>query len=100
LKDKFSATGRFRLQKRIEADITTCWNSRTGNYTNTESVMTGYDPYWKTDAAISFDISGKSGITTLLYVKADNIFDSEYCDFGGLMMPGIWVTAGASITIK
>ena len=34
-----------------------------------------------------------------LYVDVKNATNTSYCDFGGIMMPGIWATAGIVITL-
>ncbi len=35
-----------------------------------------------------------------IYVDAKNATDTRYCDFGGITMPGIWVTAGIVTTVR
>ena len=34
-----------------------------------------------------------------LYVDATNLTDTEYFDFGGLRMPGTWISGGVVLTL-
>ena len=53
-----------------------------------------FEPYFTLDGRLSWS---KGGVR--IYLDATNITSTRYFDFGGLELPGCWVTAGAAITI-
>ncbi|MFR9586121.1 MAG: TonB-dependent receptor [Rikenellaceae bacterium] len=66
---------------------------REGNYTSAEGTIEEYEPYFLLDGRLAWQ-SGK----VRLYLDATNITSTEYFDYGGLVMPGAWVTLGGSFT--
>jgi len=62
--------------------------SAAGAYTRS------YDPYFLLDGRISWT----KGVWRI-YVDAANLTDTDYCDIGGLPMPGRWFGAGLVVTI-
>lgn len=53
-----------------------------------------FRPYFLVDARLSWE----KGVVRL-YVDATNLTDTRYCDFGGVPLPGRWLTGGAVLTI-
>ncbi len=56
--------------------------------------MNGYHPYAKLDGKLAW-----TERTWQLYVKADNLTCHRYYDLGTVRQPGLWVMAGASLTL-
>jgi len=67
---------------------------RNGNYTDAAGVVTAYKPYFLLDGRI-----GWNNRRFDLHVEVTNIASTEYFDYGGLKMPGRWITAGLSYSI-
>lgn len=67
---------------------------RTGNYADADGEIRGYKPYFLLDGRLAFDWK-----MLRLYLDATNITDTRYFDYGGLRMPGTWLSAGVVITI-
>ena len=53
-----------------------------------------FKPYFLLRARLRYE-SGPVAI----HLDADNVTDTRYCDFGGLIRPGFWLTGGVTITI-
>ena len=85
LRDKFTASVSHRIWNALSAQWAMRWQQR----------MNGYHPYAKVDAKLLWNKPAYS-----LYVKADNLTAHRYYDLGGVLQPGLWVMAGASIHIK
>lgn len=56
---------------------------------------TDFKPYYLLDIRL-----GCAFKAFRIYVDAKNATDTRYCDFGGITMPGIWVTAGIVATVR
>ncbi len=85
LRDKFTASVSHRIWNALSAQWAMRWQQR----------MNGYHPYAKVDAKLLWKKPAYS-----LFVKADNLTAHRYYDLGGVLQPGLWVMAGASIHIK
>ena len=85
LRDKFTASVSHRIWNALSAQWAMRWQQR----------MNGYHPYAKVDAKLLWNKPSYS-----LFVKADNLTAHRYYDLGGVLQPGLWVMAGASIHIK
>ncbi len=81
--------------RNISLVITGSIYDRMGNYTDASGDTVAYEPYFLLDSRLTWE---KGNIR--LYVDATNITSTEYFDYGGLVMPPAWVSAGASFTIK
>ena len=51
-------------------------------------------PYSLVDAKLKWDAPKYS-----VYLKANNLLDADYFDFGDIPQPGLWLLAGLSITL-
>lgn len=67
---------------------------RIGNYTDNSGNLQSYSPFFLLDARVSYRHSWWQ-----VYVDATNVTNTRYYDFGGLEMPGSWVSGGVIITI-
>lgn len=54
-----------------------------------------FDPYFLLDGRLSW----QKGIVEL-HCDATNLTDTDYCDFGGIRLPGCWISAGLTLTIR
>lgn len=67
---------------------------RKGNYTDVAGETVAYEPYVLLDSRLSWQ-KGKYKV----YIDATNITSTDYFDYGGLEMPGLWAVAGVAITL-
>lgn len=56
--------------------------------------MNGYKPYAKVDGKLTW-----RELRWQIYLKADNLTCHRYYDLGSVLQPGLWVMAGAGITL-
>ncbi len=85
MKNKLSSHILLDFTKNITLDCVVSWYDRNGDY----------DPYWLLDARLSWNRS-----ILALFIDANNILNTKYYDFGGLVQPGIWIVAGLKIILK
>lgn len=71
------------------------WQDRIGTYTDFDMNVREYKPYALLDARLSWDTDRYN-----VYVEANNVFDTDYRDYGNVKQPGVWVVAGAAININ
>jgi len=85
------------LRHKFTAQVThRIWNSLSANWEyRWQQRMNGYHPYSKIDCKIMWIRPAYE-----IYVKADNITCHRYYDIGDVRQPGIWIMAGAKITIR
>lgn len=70
-------------------------NKRNGNYAAADNTVKEYDLYGLLDIRISWD---KKDV--MLYVDAENITNTLYYCYGGLEMPGAWISGGIKYTFR
>lgn len=91
LRHKLNANVIIGFGQIVEAEIRISYQTRNGTYTlnNTE---VPYQPVFATDVGISSNF-GKLTV----YVLANNIFNAQTPDFGGIIPSGCWLSAGIKI---
>lgn len=84
LRHKFVTSLSHPIISRLSASWALRWQER----------MNGYPPYAKLDGKLTW-----SEPSWQVYVKADNITNHRYYDFGSVLQPGIWIMAGSQIKL-
>lgn len=84
LRHKVVATLAHPIVNRLSASWSLRWQQR----------MNGYHPYFKLDGKVQYALPH-----CVLYVKADNLTCHRYYDLGAVRQPGLWVMAGATVTL-
>lgn len=95
LRHKFVAGLHLQPLPDINLNVNYRYQYRVGSYTNTDNVACDYKPYSLVDARLSWDKPRYS-----VYVEANNLFDTDYVDYGNVRQPGTWVMAGARWNFK
>lgn len=67
---------------------------RIGNYTDRSGIVRPYKPFFLLDARITYQHSWWQ-----IYADGTNITATRYFDYGGLEMPGSWISGGIIVTI-
>lgn len=94
LRHKLVCNLQMNLWRQLDLDINYRFQERTGTYTDINGNIQDYKPYGIVDARLWWNAESFS-----LYVKANNLFDKNYVDFGQIPQPGMWIMAGASIRL-
>ena len=92
LRHKLIANLQFRLGHQLQLSIYGRWQDRVGSYTDFDSNIIDYCPYFLTDARLTWQ-SGR----WKFYAEANNLFDVSYHDYGLVEQPGRWLIAGLNV---
>ena len=87
LRHKVVVQADFRLAKSLSLNLSYRFQDR-------ESTDPSLKPYSLVDARLEWQ-RGKYS----LYLKANNLLDAEYLDFGAVRQPGIWLLAGLRVNM-
>ena len=94
MRNKLAAALEFHFLRRFSLSLTGTLYDRTGNYADASGRVLDFKPYFLLDGRLSFEWR-----MMRIYMDAMNITDTRYFDYGGLQMPGTWLSAGITITI-
>ena len=94
MRNKLSAGAEVHFLRRFSLALTGTLYDRIGNYADATGAVLGFKPYFLLDGRLSFEWR-----MLRIYLDAMNITDTDYFDYGGLQMPGAWLSAGITITI-
>ncbi|MFR9651758.1 MAG: TonB-dependent receptor [Rikenellaceae bacterium] len=95
MQNKLTASLTLRLHPQITVVVNGSFYDRMGNYTNADGEVVAFKPYALLDGRIVWERRGVK-----IYFDATNITSTEYFDYGGLVMPSVWASAGITLTIK
>ncbi|MDR0907140.1 MAG: TonB-dependent receptor plug domain-containing protein [Rikenellaceae bacterium] len=95
LRHKASAVVGVVFLRHFTATVTGSFYDRVGGYIAENGSYESFKPYFLLDGRVSWERSWAQ-----LYVDVTNITSTRYFDFGGLPMPGAWLSAGVVITLK
>lgn len=94
MRNKLSAGVEFHFLQRFSLALTGTLYDRIGSYADDSGAILDYKPYFLLDSRLAFDWK-----MLRIHLDAMNMTDTSYFDYGGLQMPGIWLSAGITITI-
>ncbi|MCM1310901.1 MAG: TonB-dependent receptor [Bacteroides sp.] len=80
--------------KDFTVSVTGTLFDRIGNYTDKSGTVCPYKPFFLLDARIAYRHAWWQ-----VYVDGTNLTNTRYFDFGGLEMPGSWISGGLIVTI-
>ena len=89
LRHKLVAGVRIPLVSNLMLNADLRWQDRMGQYTDFDGRVCDYRPFTLVDARLSW----KAPIYEF-YLKANNLFDTHYRDYGLVPQPGRWLIAG------
>ena len=92
----------FSIQHTVYKTLTASWVFR---FEDREGTFSAFDPINKTytgeaeyDPFILLDVKLNYKMRFLsMYIEINNLFNTEYYDYGNIKMPGIWVKAGIEV---
>ncbi len=94
LKHKLVADAQLHLMGKLDLGVSCRYLDRMGSYKDREGVAHSYKPYSVVDARLTWNESNWKA-----YLNANNILNKTYMDAGNVPQPGIWVVAGAALTL-
>ena len=89
LRHKLTASLQLHLISYLDMGINYRFQDRVGSYTNLEGETKNYSPYGIADMRLSWNHPRYT-----LYVEGNNLFDTNYVDYGLVPQPGLWINSG------
>jgi iron complex outermembrane receptor protein len=93
LRHKLVANAILPLTNKLSIGFNLRWQDRVGSYTDFDGLVQDYEPYVLTDARLTWQEK-----TWKVYVEANNLFDTNYHDYGLVPQPGRWLIAGFALS--
>ena len=94
LRHKLVGNLRLQLTCHLDLGIVARWQDRVGSYTDFDGHVQDYQPYFLTDARLTWKQNQWKA-----YIEANNLFDTNYHDYGLVEQPGRWLIAGININL-
>ena len=85
---------RSQIPSRLTLDATLRYQDRAGQYTDFDGSVNDYRPYALVDARLSWQHPAYE-----LYLKANNLLNTSYRDYGLVPQPGRWLIAGVTVRL-
>ncbi len=99
LKHKLVGSVNQTVLKNVTLELKVLFQDRMGTYTRYENNAWGnetdYNPFWLIDGKLIYN---RKNIN--FYVSVNNIFNTDYVDFGNITEPGRWVKTGISYQLE
>ena len=89
LRHNLVANATLTLIKRLSLGLNCRWQDRVGSYTDFDGQVQNYEPHVLTDARLTWQ-----QMKWKAYVEANNLFDTNYHDYGLVQQPGRWIIVG------
>ena len=94
LRHKVTAQVQMHLWEAFDLTLNYRWQDRMGTYTTSDGEVRAYHPYSVIDARLAWNSAPYS-----IYVEGNNLTAHHYVDYGNVVQPGCWVTAGIKLTL-
>ena len=94
LRHKVTAQVQMHLLEAFDLTLNYRWQDRMGTYTTVDGEVRAYHPYSVVDARLAWNSAPYS-----IYVEGNNLTAHHYVDYGNVVQPGCWVTAGIKLTL-
>ena len=94
LRHKLVVGARVPIASRLTFDANLRWQDRAGQYTDFDGSVNDYRPYALVDARLSWQQRAYE-----LYLKANNLLNTSYRDYGLVPQPGRWLIAGLTVRL-
>ena len=82
------------MTKRLSLGVNLRWQDRMGSYTDFDGQTCDYEPYAILDSRLTWAQTNWKA-----YIEVNNLFDTQYRDYGMVTQPGRWLIAGFSIRL-
>ncbi len=95
LRHKVTAQLQMHLWEAFELTLNYRWQDRMGSYTTVDGEVRAYHPYSVVDARLSWNQAGYA-----IYLEGNNLTNHRYVDYGNVVQPGCWITAGIKLKVS
>ena len=95
LRHKMTAQVQMHLWEAFDLTLNYRWQDRMGSYTTVDGEVRAYHPYSVVDARLSWDQAGYA-----IYLEGNNLTNHRYVDYGNVVQPGCWITAGIKLKVS
>ena len=95
LRHKVTAQLQMHLWEAFDLTLNYRWQDRMGSYTTVDGEVRAYHPYSVVDARLSWDQAGYA-----IYLEGNNLTNHRYVDYGNVVQPGCWITAGIKLKVS
>ena len=95
LRHKMTAQLQMHLWEAFDLTLNYRWQDRMGSYTTVDGEVRAYHPYSVVDARLSWDQAGYA-----IYLEGNNLTNHRYIDYGNVVQPGCWITAGIKLEVS
>ena len=95
LRHKVTAQVQMHLWEAFDLTLNYRWQDRMGSYTTVDGEVRAYHPYSVVDARLSWDQAGYA-----IYLEGNNLTNHRYVDYGNVVQPGCWITAGIKLKVS
>ena len=95
LRHKMTAQVQMHLWEAFDLTLNYRWQDRMGSYTTVDGEVRAYHPYSVVDARLSWDQAGYA-----IYLEGNNLTNHRYIDYGNVVQPGCWITAGIKLKVS
>lgn len=95
LRHKMTAQLQMHLWEAFDLTLNYRWQDRMGSYTTVDGEVRAYHPYSVVDARLSWDQAGYA-----IYLEGNNLTNHRYVDYGNVVQPGCWITAGIKLKVS
>ena len=95
LRHKVTAQIQMHLWEAFDLTLNYRWQDRMGSYTTADGEVRAYHPYSVVNARLAWN-SGPYSI----YVEGNNLTNHRYVDYGNVVQPGCWITAGVKLSLS
>ena len=94
LRHKLVAGLQLHIVSRLDLGLNLRWQDRVGRYTDFGGKVCDYAPYCLVDSRLTW-----TATRYRLYLKANNLLNCSYVDYGHVPQPGIWLITGCSLNL-
>ena len=94
LRHKLVAGIRLPITNKLTLNTNLRWQDRVGQYTDFDGNVCDYQPYTVIDARLTWQEP-----TYKLYLKANNLLNATYRDYGLVPQPGLWLIGGITVSL-
>lgn len=95
LRHKLTLSLTHTLIKNLFVNYRLTYQSRIGKYQNTNGQYESYPNYALLDISVQYQYKNWN-----FHIEANNVFNIEYFDIGGLLQPGFWLMGGIQYRIN
>jgi iron complex outermembrane receptor protein len=100
MRHKLAAVVGVAFAEEFALTLTGAYYDRVGSWLGADGGLSRYRPYFLLDARLAWEPAAARRAGAELYLDGTNLTSTRYFDFGGLPMPGTWLSAGIVVTIR